>query len=97
MFGACSESVGGLSGSARGVAAAVPARPRRRPEVSAAADGSPEADPIARRRRGGHKTPHNVTSHPLRYANRYFGPSTASYLLLPVNEFYFQSGTDTPN
>ena len=46
--------------------------------LSAAADGPPEADPIARRRRG-HKTPHNVTSHPLRRA---FG----ELILLPVWE-----------
>jgi len=41
--------------------------------LSATADGPPEADPIARQRRGGHKTPHNVTSHPLRPTARHFG------------------------
>ena len=46
--------------------------------LSAAADGPPEADPITRRRRGGHKTPHDVTSHPLQRAARYFGPLPAS-------------------
>jgi len=46
--------------------------------LSAAADGPPKADSIARRRRGSHKTPNNVTFHPLRRVARYFGPSTAS-------------------
>ena len=38
---ACSESVGGPSGAARGAVAALPAHPRRRQEVFAAADGPP--------------------------------------------------------
>ena len=36
MFGACSESVGGLSGSARGVAAAVPEAIRSLDDVAEA-------------------------------------------------------------
>jgi len=46
--------------------------------VSAPCDGPPEADPISRRRRGGHKTPNNVTSHPLRPTARHFGPFPTS-------------------
>jgi len=45
--------------------------------LSAAADGPPEADPMARRRRGSHRTLNNVTFHPLRCVARYFGSSTA--------------------
>ena len=45
--------------------------------LSAAADGLPEANPIARRRRG-HKTPDNVVSHPLWRTARHFGPFPAS-------------------
>jgi len=46
--------------------------------LSATADGPREADPTARRRCGGHKTPHSVTSHRLRHAARHFGPFPAS-------------------
>ena len=41
LHSACSESVGGPSGAARGAVAALAAHPRRRQEVSAAADGPP--------------------------------------------------------
>jgi len=46
--------------------------------LSVVADGPPEADQIARRRRGGHKTPDNIMSQPLWRAARHFGPFPAS-------------------
>jgi len=77
LHSACSES--DVRRRARpGAVAAVPARPRRRPEVYATADGPREADLTARRRCVGHKTPHNVTSHRLRRAAWHFGPFPAS-------------------
>jgi len=62
---------GGCSRSSRAPTAAAGS-------LSAAVDDPPEADSIARQRRGSHKTPNNVTLHPLRRVARYFGPSTAS-------------------
>ena len=52
--------------------------------LSAAVDGPPEADPIARRRRRGHKTPHNVTSHRLRAVSRILVTTSGELILLPV-------------
>ena len=78
VHSACSESVGGPSARPEGGSSSSVAPTTTAGGLSTTADGPPEAGPIARRRRGGHKTPHNVTSHPLRPTTRHFGPFPTS-------------------